>query len=237
MRKIAASAVLFLFALLAACSTGQVEKAPAGSAEAITSAPADSYIAYYEAKGEALDRLLAETEANEELYMLIYESLAPLTEADMALMPIKAIGRQESGSEMEKLGITGVNIEQNDGNIRVSGSRGGDKDGAFELVCAYDAAADSMQAAVSDDGGEALSLEYARADSGYVSQYYIKGSSASIRLHIGGDAFTVGIDTAQEKPGTIPPGAGADFAEHGEMYIKLVGGRLTVFTGGEEKTY
>jgi hypothetical protein len=88
------------------------------SADTITSAPADSYISYYEAKGEALDRLLAKTEANEELYTLIYESLAPLAEADMALMPIKAIGNDESVSEMEKLGITNIGVALCDGNKR-----------------------------------------------------------------------------------------------------------------------
>lgn len=246
MKRLTAAAVLFLFLITAAACAepgGQGGKAPAESIETeITSAPADSYSEYASAKAEALDNLLQKAEADEELYTLMYESLTPLTEADITLMPIKAIGKgEEESSELEGFGITGVAVSQGGDGIRVKSSREEGplaKGGDFELTCAYYAASESMQASASGDKGGDLFFEYERRDTGYASQYYIKESSVNITMFMDGGNVALGVKAAQERPASIlGGGVTSDFVKNDVFYCMLSGGKLTVFNNGEEKTY
>jgi hypothetical protein len=241
MKKITAAAVLLLLlVLMTACAAvAQPGGAPASASsvlpEGASSAPADSYTAYSGVEGEAVNNIIVAAEPAEELYTLVNDTIMPLVQADMALMPIKAAGAgEEALSELEALGVTGVTVSAEEGGISIAGET---KDGVSQLMCVYDEAADSMSV-TADAAGKQLFFEYARVGEAYAAQYYLKDDALHILLFIEGGTVVLGADTAQQKPDSIPGGGfSADRVKEAGMYCVLEGGSLTVYANGEEKTY
>lgn len=243
MKKMTAAAVLFLLFFLFGCSNMDKagETPTAGVSAGAASAPAEAYGGYSTVKNKALDDIMHNAEQQgEELHTFIYDRITPLTEANVILMPLTAIGSgEEALGVFEQFGMKDIMISQEEDGIRITGNWEHNpfgREGPFELKCVYDAAADSMQVTASGSAGEVLHFEYVRAGNGYASQFYFKDTSNCITMFCDGDTEALGAWTAQDRP-ALQPDKGADIVKNGEMYCIISGGKMTVYDNGEEKTY
>jgi hypothetical protein len=232
----AALAVLFLFIVtLAGCETAQETAAPEGQADA-----AASYEAYNEEKAKAFESVATVLENEPDLYIELQPKITAAGLADVAVMPIKAIGAaDETLFNLEALGYTGIAVAR-DGEKYVITYKSTD---GFEYTqtCLYDASLDAMQSSVTDPGGkETMIFEYIKTTNGYTAQYYF-GETAEypwITAYLGEDASAFGISESSIRPPSLLSSSalGLDYVQKCETYFILKDSNLDIFDNGETLT-
>ncbi len=228
----AALAALFLFmATLFGCETVKETAAPEGQTDA-----GASFKAYSEAKSEAFDSVATVFMYEPDIYIELELKFMAAGLADLAVMPIKAIGASnETLNTLESLGFAGVRAARDGEEYKITYKS---KDGIqYTQTCFYDASLDALQSSVAGpDGKETVWFEYIKAADGYTAQYYLSESQfAWITAYLGADVKAFGVSESALRPPSLllSSALGLDYVQKCDTYFILQGNNFDVFDNGE----
>ncbi|MDR0489981.1 MAG: hypothetical protein LBH28_01875, partial [Oscillospiraceae bacterium] len=178
-----------------------------------------------------------------ELYLDIGFSLLAIVMVDLSYLPVSMLGLEGGMSALSMLGINDAKVDQKGDTYTISYKNGEDE--RLVQICEYDASSDSVRSTISMEGSSSsdLVMEYVSSGDGYACQYFSRMDNGEYDLitmffSANGDV-AIGMSTVSKEPGSIYKNTGlkADFVLNDESYFLLEGGKLTVFSDGEKKTY